>query len=82
MLNSFSPQYSLYSGDIEMTETVTTTKEAVASEDDKTGNSKHLLDKDWGARVPEYVSKGCVATAVFIMGITMRGDASYAKYNS
>jgi hypothetical protein len=65
-----------------MTKTVTTTKEAVDSEDDKNGNSKHLLDKDWGARVPEYISKGCVATAVFIMGITMRGDTSRTKYNS
>eukprot|EP00091_Calanus_sinicus_P021206 TRINITY_DN6170_c0_g1_i1.p1 TRINITY_DN6170_c0_g1~~TRINITY_DN6170_c0_g1_i1.p1 ORF type:complete len:380 (+),score=74.40 TRINITY_DN6170_c0_g1_i1:118-1257(+) len=57
-----------------MTKSVTTTKEAVAREDDKNENSKHLLDKDWGARIPEYVSKGCVSTAVFIMGITMRGD--------
>ena len=65
-----------------MTKTVTTTNEAVTSEDDKNGDLKHLLDKDWGARVPEYVSKGCVATAVFIMGITMRGDASHAKYNN
>jgi len=33
-----------------------------------------LLDKDWGARIPEYVTSGCLSFLVFLMGITMRGD--------
>ena len=53
---------------MEMSTTVTTTREGVSKDD-----SKHLLDNDWGAKIPEYVSKGCVATAVFLMGITIRG---------
>ena len=36
-------------------------------------DDKHFLDKDWGAKIPEYIPKGCVSVAVFIMGITMRG---------
>ena len=55
-----------------MIETVTSTKETFASDDKK--SEKQLLDKDWGARIPEYVSQGCLSFLVFIMGITMRGE--------
>merc|ERR1711970_1147593 len=55
-----------------MIETVTSTKETFGSDEKK--SEKQLLDKDWGARIPEYVSQGCLSLLVFIMGITMRGD--------
>jgi len=57
---------------VKMIETVTSTKETFGSDDKK--SEKQLLDKDWGARIPEYVSQGCLSFLVFIMGITMRGD--------
>jgi len=58
-----------------MTETLTTTTENIRNRENIDDNSKkHLLDKDWGARIPEYVPKGCVTTLIFILGITMRGD--------
>ena len=57
-----------------MTETLTTTTENIRNRENIDDNSKkHLLDKDWGARIPEYVPKGCVTTLIFILGITMRG---------
>ena len=57
-----------------MIETVTSTKETFASDGENSKNSKQHLDKDWGARIPEYVSQGCLSFLVFIMGITMRGE--------
>merc|ERR1711909_58235 len=57
---------------VKMIETVTSTKETFGSDDKK--SEKQLLDKDWGARIPEYVSQGCLSFLVFIMGITMRAD--------
>ena len=70
--------YRCYSATVElsreMSTTVTTTKESVVSDDDNSGDRRSLLDKDWGAKIPDYVSKVCLSTAVFIMGITMRGQ--------
>ena len=69
--------YRCYSATVElsreMSTTVTTTK-SVVSDDDNSGDRRSLLDKDWGAKIPDYVSKVCLSTAVFIMGITMRGQ--------
>ena len=36
--------------------------------------SQELLDKDWGAKVPDYITKGTFSIAVFFMSLTMRGD--------
>ena len=33
-----------------------------------------LLDKDWGAKVPDYITKGTFSVAVFFMSLTMRGE--------
>ena len=35
--------------------------------------SDALLDKDWGAKIPEYITKGTFSVAVFFMSLTMRG---------
>ena len=35
-----------------------------------------LLDKDWGAKVPDYITKGTFSVAVFFMSLTMRGRYS------
>ena len=36
--------------------------------------SDALLDKDWGAKVPDYITKGTFSLAVFFMSLTMRGE--------
>jgi len=54
-----------------MSRTVTSTS-AVASTSNLQADK--LLDKDWGARIPEYVSRTCLSCLVFLLGITMRGD--------
>lgn len=36
--------------------------------------SDSLLDKDWGAKVPDYITKGTFSVAVFFMSLTMRGE--------
>ena len=36
--------------------------------------SDALLDKDWGAKVPDYITKGTFSVAVFFMSLTMRGE--------
>ena len=36
--------------------------------------SSGLLDKDWGAKIPDYITKGTFSLAVFFMSLTMRGD--------
>ena len=36
--------------------------------------SDALLDKDWGAKIPEYITKGTFSVAVFFMSLTMRGE--------
>ena len=41
------------------------------SEDDDV--NKGLLDKDWGAKIPDYITKGTFSLAVFLMSLTMRG---------
>ena len=41
-------------------------------EEGRVGSS--LLDKDWGARVPDYISKCCLSALVFTMGLMMKGD--------
>ena len=35
--------------------------------------NKSLLDKDWGAKIPDYITKGTFSLAVFLMSLTMRG---------
>ena len=35
--------------------------------------NKALLDKDWGAKIPDYITKGTFSLAVFLMSLTMRG---------
>ena len=37
-------------------------------------DSSSLLDKDWGSKVPDYITKGTFSLAVFFMSLTMRGD--------
>ena len=32
-----------------------------------------LLDKDWGAKIPDYITKGTFSLAVFLMSLTLRG---------
>ena len=36
--------------------------------------SDALLDKDWGAKIPDYLTKGTFSIAVFFMSLTMRGE--------
>ena len=36
--------------------------------------SDALLDKDWGAKIPDYITKGTFSVAVFFMSLTMRGE--------
>jgi len=36
--------------------------------------SESLLDKDWGKKIPDYITKGTFSVAVFFMSLTMRGD--------
>merc|ERR1711936_572607 len=36
--------------------------------------NKSLLDKDWGAKIPDYITKGTFSLAVFLMSLLMRGD--------
>jgi len=38
------------------------------------GSKEALLDKDWGAKIPDYITKGTFSIAVFFMSLTMRGD--------
>ena len=33
-----------------------------------------MLDKDWGKKVPDYITKGTFSLAVFFMSLTMRGE--------
>ena len=35
--------------------------------------NKSLLDKDWGAKIPDYITKGTFSLAVFLMSLTLRG---------
>ena len=37
------------------------------------GSKEALLDKDWGAKIPDYITKGTFSIAVFFMSLTMRG---------
>ena len=32
-----------------------------------------LLDRDWGAKIPDYITRGTFSLAVFLMSLTMRG---------
>ena len=43
-------------------------------EDEKVrkGGGEKLLDKDWGARIPDYISRSLLSLLVFIMGLTMK----------
>ena len=36
------------------------------------GKGEKLLDKDWGARIPDYISRSLLSLLVFIMGLTMK----------
>ena len=36
------------------------------------GLGEKLLDKDWGARIPDYISRSLLSLLVFIMGLTMK----------
>merc|ERR1712038_98493 len=38
------------------------------------GGKDKLLDKDWGAKIPDYISRSILSLLVFIMGLTMKGD--------
>ena len=40
------------------------------------GSKEALLDKDWGAKIPDYITKGTFSIAVFFMSLTMRGGHS------
>ena len=40
------------------------------------GSKEALLDKDWGAKIPDYITKGTFSIAVFFMSLTMRGGYS------
>ena len=44
------------------------------------GSKEALLDKDWGAKIPDYITKGTFSIAVFFMSLTMRGG--YPMYIS
>ena len=35
--------------------------------------SESLLDKDWGAKIPDYITKGTFSVAVFFLSLFMRG---------
>ena len=61
------------------TTTTTTTREKEEGgvrkgEDEKVrkGGGEKLLDKDWGARIPDYISRSLLSLLVFIMGLTMK----------
>jgi len=58
--------------------TSTTTKEKQeggGKEEVKGGAGRgKLLDKDWGAKIPDYISRSILSLLVFIMGLTMKGD--------
>merc|ERR1719318_48264 len=41
---------------------------------DNKGGKDKLLDKDWGAKIPDYISRSILSLLVFIMGLTMKGD--------
>merc|ERR1719186_444633 len=41
---------------------------------DATAPQNPLLNKDWGAKVPDYVSQTGVFLLIFIMGATIRGE--------
>ena len=36
--------------------------------------SESLLDKDWGAKIPDYITKGTFSVAVFFLSLFMRGN--------
>ena len=36
------------------------------------GGKDKLLDKDWGAKIPDYISRSILSLLVFIMGLTMK----------
>ena len=36
------------------------------------GAGEKLLDKDWGAKIPDYISRSLLSLLVFIMGLTMK----------
>jgi len=46
----------------------------VEKEKGRKGLGEKLLDKDWGARIPDYISRSLLSLLVFIMGLTMKGD--------
>ena len=56
--------------------TSTTTKEKQeggGKEEVKAGAGRgKLLDKDWGAKIPDYISRSILSLLVFIMGLTMK----------
>ena len=39
---------------------------------DNKGGKDKLLDKDWGAKIPDYISRSILSLLVFIMGLTMK----------
>ena len=43
---------------------------------EKSDGGTSLLDKDWGARIPDYITKGTFSLAVFLMSLLMRGLVS------
>merc|ERR1712212_403268 len=59
------------------TTTLTREKEEEGGKKEKEGRKvggEKLLDKDWGARIPDYISRSLLSILVFIMGLTMKGD--------
>ena len=44
--------------------------------------SDALLDKDWGAKIPDYLTKGTFSIAVFFMSLTMRGETEILQSRS
>ena len=43
--------------------------------------SDALLDKDWGAKIPDYITKGTFSVAVFFMSLTMRGEMRILRFD-
>ena len=44
----------------------------VEEEKGRKGKGEKLLDKDWGARIPDYISRSLLSLLVFVMGLTMK----------